>query len=45
MTLEEIKHMGMMCLVCNWGIHWLFHWDYWYLFSREEPIVPSFCEN
>jgi hypothetical protein len=44
-TLEEIKHMGMMCLVGNWGIHWLYHSDYWYLFSNEEPIIPDYSEN
>ena len=45
MTLKEIKLMGMMCLVGNWGIHWLYHWDYWYIFSEDDPIIPSYYEN
>jgi hypothetical protein len=45
MTVQETKRQGMMCLVGNWGIHWLYHWDYWYLFSKDEPIIPSYCEN
>jgi len=44
MTLKGLKWHGMMCLAGNWGIHWLYHWDYWYLFS-DEPIIPNYYEN
>lgn len=45
MTIEETMKAGMICLVGNWGIHWLFHWDYWYLFSKEDPIIADYSPN
>ena len=45
MTLRDLMETGMLCLVGNWAIHWLYHWDYWYLFSKDDPIIPTYHQN